>query len=144
MRYDYLELAKILSDTRRNLKISKRKLAYLVGVSDTEISRIENGNRQVPNILTTIKICYVLKLNPIFVLLKTNFFTIEMLEDIIHNPSIYQDQNSQKKYEKEERFLEELANIFEDFLSDSKKINSNNCKSCKYYCSYCGNCSYEK
>lgn len=45
MKYNYLELAETLKEKRKEKGISTRNLGEKVGVSHTEISRIENGMR---------------------------------------------------------------------------------------------------
>lgn len=149
MRFNYIELAKILSETRKKSKISMRKLAFAVGVSHAEIARIESGNREAPNVVTIIKMCEVLGLNPIIILLKTNFFTIEMLDDLFntHNQIVnkYDRNNSKIKPD----MLYEFANFLEKFLSESFLLNEENnniknCESCKYYCPYCKKCNHGK
>lgn len=63
-----------------------------------------------------------MQLNPIFALLKTNFFTVEMIKDFIYNYNFYYNKINQK---------------------DSKEFN-NICEYLKLYnkcyCSNCHNC----
>lgn len=56
-------LGKLIKEKRTELGYSINKLADLVGVSHTEISRIESGERVVPNLLTLIYICKILELD---------------------------------------------------------------------------------
>ena len=62
MKNNYLKLGKIIRNEREEKGFSRRKLSALVDISDTELKRIENGERQVPNIITLIKLCKILKL----------------------------------------------------------------------------------
>ena len=63
MKNNYLKLGKIIRNEREEKGFSRRKLSALVDISDTELKRIENGERQVPNIITLIKLCKILKLD---------------------------------------------------------------------------------
>lgn len=73
MKYNNLLLSRILKSKRILRGISIRNLAGQVGISDTELSRIENGERLSFNIVTLIKICDVLKLNFVKLLQYTNY-----------------------------------------------------------------------
>lgn len=145
MRFNYIELSKILSETRKKSKISMRKLAFAVGVSHTEIARIESGNREAPNVVTIIKICEALDLNPIIILLKTNFFTIEMLEDLFNNHNQIVNKYDRNNSKIKPDMLYEFANFLsESFLLDEEKNSFKNCENCKYYCPYCKKCNHGK
>lgn len=63
MKNNYLVIADVFKKRRVAMNLSKRKLATLVNISDTEVSRIENGERENYNIVTLIKICNVLDLD---------------------------------------------------------------------------------
>lgn len=63
MKNNYLVIAKVFKKRRVEMNLSKRKLASLVNISDTEVSRIENGERENYNIVTLIKICDVLDID---------------------------------------------------------------------------------
>ena len=56
MKNNYLKLGKIIRTERENRGFSRRKFSAIIDISDTELKRIENGERQVPNIITLIKI----------------------------------------------------------------------------------------
>lgn len=68
MKYDYLELANILKKRRENLKISTRKLGEKIGISNAEISRIENGLKPNFSFVILIKLCNELQLDLVEVL----------------------------------------------------------------------------
>lgn len=56
-------LGALIKEKRIDEGYSIRKLADLVGVSSTELTRIESGERVVPNLLTLIYICKELHMN---------------------------------------------------------------------------------
>ena len=57
MKNNYMILAEIIKNRRIALGYSLRNLANEVGISHTELVRIENGNRQCLNTITLLKIC---------------------------------------------------------------------------------------
>lgn len=56
MKNNYMILAEIIKNRRIALGYSLRNLANEVGISHTELVRIENGNRQCLNTITLLKI----------------------------------------------------------------------------------------
>ena len=56
-------IGNIIREQRENLNVSKRTLAKLVGISDTEIKRIEDGMRKSFNLNILNRICNVLGIN---------------------------------------------------------------------------------
>ena len=56
-------LGKLIKARRTELGYSIRKLSDAVGISGTELTRIESGERVTPNLLTLIYICKVLELD---------------------------------------------------------------------------------
>ena len=56
-------LGKLIKEKRTELGYSIRKLSDAVGISGTELTRIESGERVTPNLLTLIYICKVLRLD---------------------------------------------------------------------------------
>ncbi|MBR3889447.1 helix-turn-helix transcriptional regulator [bacterium] len=77
MKNNYLKLGKIIRNERENRGFSRRKFSALVDISDTELKRIENGERQVPNLITLIKICKILKIDLLNLLEDTDFYERE-------------------------------------------------------------------
>lgn len=63
MKSNYLLLAQLLKMRRLTSGYSKREFARKVDISDTEVSRIENGERQNYNLTTLIKMCEILNLD---------------------------------------------------------------------------------
>ena len=77
MKFNYVLLAEILRRMRLFMGYSKRSLAEAVGISHTELTRIENGNRENYNLLTLIKICDVLHIDFIALLKITNYLPMK-------------------------------------------------------------------
>ncbi len=73
MRFNYYLLGEILKERRIEKGLSKNKLAQYVGISQPEVTRIENGIRTIPNIVTLIYLCEVLDLDFIKLLKVTGF-----------------------------------------------------------------------
>lgn len=73
MRFNYYLLGEILRERRIELGLSKNKLAQYVGISQPEVTRIENGTRTVPNIITLIYMCEILGLDFINLLKITGY-----------------------------------------------------------------------
>lgn len=57
MNYDYLKLIKILKEERTKKNLSQRQLAKKIGVSNGEISKIENGLKSNFSFIILAKIC---------------------------------------------------------------------------------------
>ena len=165
MKNNYIKLGKIIKYQREKLGYSKRKLAKICGVSDTEISRIENGERQIPNLVTLISICETLELDFVELLKITNYFVnkkekeyevkVKKIEeesfkvdaideenamDIIANYLQENHNFSLKPNEKIELEAIEIDENQEDFFSE---CNEKDCETCKFYCPYCEECTYE-
>ena len=73
MKFNYYLLGEILKERRIEKGLSKNKLAQYVGISQPEVTRIENGIRTIPNIVTLIYFCEVLDLDFIELLKVTGF-----------------------------------------------------------------------
>ena len=63
MKYNYLLIGEIIRNERLKNNYSIRGLARLVGMSDTELSRWENGERINYNLILLIRLCEILKIN---------------------------------------------------------------------------------
>ncbi len=77
MKQDYMKLGKIFKTMREKKGYSRRKTAAIVDISDTELKRIEDGERQVPNLLTIINLCKILGLDFLNTLEDTGFYERE-------------------------------------------------------------------
>ena len=63
MKNDSIKLGKIIKRARKIKGISQEDLASLIGVSHTELSRIERGIRKSPNLIILINICEILDID---------------------------------------------------------------------------------
>ncbi len=63
MRNNYWVISEVFKTKRVFLGYSKRELASLVGISHSELSRIEHGERENYNVVTLINLCEVLHLD---------------------------------------------------------------------------------
>lgn len=76
MEYNYVLLAEILRKMRLFMGFSKRSLAEEVGISHTELTRIENGSRENYNLLTLIKMCKALRIDFVELLKITGYLPL--------------------------------------------------------------------
>ena len=114
---NHLLLAKILRDRRIELGISINSLAVRVGISHTEVSRIESGERQNYNLITLIRMCQVLKLNFVRLLIVTEYLPTS--------------------YDADSRYDSPSPKVF-----PTKEIHSTSlsCESCPFFCEVCNHC----
>lgn len=63
MKNNYLLLAEIIKMRRIVMGFSLRSLSNLIGISHTELTRMENGSRENYNLTTIINLCNILKLD---------------------------------------------------------------------------------
>lgn len=75
MKNDILLLAGILKKRRITLGYSLRSLAEEVGISHTELARIENGNRTNFSLIVIIRLCEVLKIDFVNLLTITGYIS---------------------------------------------------------------------
>ena len=73
MKNDYKKLGKIIKDIRESKGLSQRKLAKIINISNAELSKIESGERQIPNLVTLISVCELLNINFTELLKETGF-----------------------------------------------------------------------
>lgn len=85
MKYNYLLIGEILRNERLKNKYSVRSLARLVGMSDTELSRWENGERINYNLILLIRLCEILKINFIKLLKVCNYLPLNYKEEICNS-----------------------------------------------------------
>lgn len=119
MKYDYLKLAEVLKERREELEISTRDLAYQVGVSHTEISRIENGMRPHFSFVILAKLCKVLKIDMI------NLIDLINLWEVDDNKIFYVmfKQEEEKIYKVHARSEGEAIRIAFGFVEDNNLID---------------------
>lgn len=131
MRFNYYLLGEILKERRIELGLSKNKLAQYVGISQPEVTRIENGTRTVPNIITLIYMCEVLGLDFINLLKITGYVDRKNL--IMKGKFDMKKYKVNAKKDKELEFIvyadseEKAIEIVQDVLDEvdlfDKKIN---------------------
>ena len=120
MRYNYLLLSDLLRSKRIERNYSIRGLSRVVGISDTELSRIENGERKNFNLITLISLCEVLEIDFIKLLKVTGYLPNNYIIQPNHN----------------------LDGNFK--INPIIKRDRNNCQTCKYYCFPYGVCILRK
>lgn len=116
MRYNYLLLSDLLRSKRIERNYSIRGLSRAVGISDTELSRIENGERKNFNLVTLINLCEVLRIDFIKLLKVTGYL-----------PSIYVNCSNHN-----------LDGNFK--INPIVRKNKKTGNTCKYYCFPYGIC----
>ena len=82
MKYNYLLIGEIIRNERLKNNYSIRGLARLVGMSDTELSRWENGERINYNLILLIRLCEILKINFINLLKVSNYLPVNYTEEV--------------------------------------------------------------
>lgn len=100
MKNNNVLLAEVLRKLRIYMGYSKRSLAEAVGISHTELTRIENGNRKNYNLVTLIKMCNLLHIDFVLLLKFTGYLPIK------------RDSNDEKKIRE-----------FKDYLNSINKID---------------------
>ncbi len=169
MKFDYLKLAEIIKNTRMEKGISTRNLAEKIGISHAEISRFENGLKPNFYFIPFIKMLKELDLDVERLLnyvglyerkedkryevkitnVEEDYFTVmaqneceaaEMVAKVvIDNEFILLDSD--------EEFIVEVEELQEEFEEDDEEIDGDleencDCKTCKFYCSICDECTY--
>lgn len=77
MKNNNVLLAEVLRKLRIYMGYSKRSLAEAVGISHTELTRIENGNRKNYNLITLIRMCDLLHIDFVLLLKYTGYLPIK-------------------------------------------------------------------
>ncbi len=77
MKNDSIKLGKIIKKIRLSKGMSQCDLAFLIGISSVEISRIERGIRKSPNLIILINICETLDIDIQKLLKDTGFIGYE-------------------------------------------------------------------
>lgn len=96
MEYNYLLLAQLLKMRRLTSGYSKREFARKIDISDTEVSRIENGERQNYNLTTLIKMCEILNLDLVKLLKTCGYLPCEKEEMDIYLDEYIKDFENNK------------------------------------------------
>lgn len=106
-------VGEVIKENREVCGLSRKKLADLSGISDSELLKIENGERKNPNWKNLCEIAKALDISPIEFMIQTGYLT---LKDI--NP-VYMLKRVDKL---EEDDLRELQ-LFIDFLISKRNTN---------------------
>lgn len=104
----------IIKENREQYGYSRKKLAELSNISDSELMKIENGERKNPSLNNICKIAKALDISPIEFLIKTGYITPKDL-----NPA-YMLKRVDKLEQEDMRELQ----LFIDFLISKKNANS--------------------
>lgn len=98
MKYNYLFIGNFLRNKRLEMNYSIRSLARQVGMSDTELSRWENGERINYNLILLIRLCDILNINFIRLLKASEYLPLNYSEDTntLSNNHIEEKSNNKK------------------------------------------------
>lgn len=107
------DIGNVVKMNRELCGYSRKKLAELSGISDSELMKIENGERKNPSWKNLCEIAKALNISPVEFLLKTGYISHKDLNPIYMLKRI-------DKLELED--LHELQ-LFIDFLISKKKHN---------------------
>ncbi len=163
MRFNFYLLGKILKERRIEKGLSKNRLAQYVGISQPEVTRIENGIRTVPNLITLIYMCEILDLDFINLLIITGYVDNKNLKmtrsfDINKN-KINIKRNTELEfivYARNEKIalkavqdvlenldltdekINKMSKIIIDVVEEKKDFDDENhknfCENCKHFC----------
>lgn len=119
MKYNYLELAETLKEKRKEKGISTRDLGEKVGVSHTEISRIENGMRPHFSFVILSKICKELDIDMINLLDDVGVWECDS-EQLFY---VMFKQNEENIFKVHARCEGEAVRIAFDFICENELID---------------------
>lgn len=108
------DLGKMIKEKREAYGISQKRLGCACGLSDSEIMKIEKGERKSPNWINLCKIAKALDFHPFEILLEAGYIT----EDDIH-PNL--KLHRLDKLNKNEL---EIVQLFVDFMIQRKEIDN--------------------
>ena len=117
MAKNQTELGKTISEAREKKGLSQRKLAKLANMDSAEVSRIEAGKRQKPNVLYLKGIAEVLDLSLIDLMKKAGYNDIE-----INFGRDLSDKRSSKDYE---NYIADYERFYFDILEEIEKRRKN-------------------
>lgn len=103
----------VIKQNRELCGFSRKKLAELSGISDSELMKIENGERKTPSWKNLCEIAKVLNISPIEFMIKTGYLTHKDL-----NP-VYMLKRVDKLDQEDLRELQ----LFIDFLISKKNTD---------------------
>lgn len=119
MKYNYLELAETLKEKRKEKGISTRDLGEKVGVSHTEISRIENGMRPHFSFIILSKICKELDIDMVNLLDDVGVWECDP-EQLLY---VMFKQNEENIFKVHARCEGEAVRIAFDFICENELID---------------------
>lgn len=122
MNYNNYVIGNIIRNKRENLSISKRELAKLVGISDTEIRRIENGIRRSYNLNILNRICEVLDIDMVELLFEIPKKIEKKYQDFEKKFNVKVIQSLKNSYEIDAKNEKEAAQKILDFLVENNLI----------------------
>lgn len=154
MRNNSIKLGKIIEERRKEMDLSIRELAKIIGISHTELLNIEKGKRLKINFIILIKLCNVLDLNFIECLMLSGYFDEEnkyktyevSIKKIKENKVRIDAINKEKVLEvilnyfmEEQENLEENEDVFFEIveLKNSNNIDKEDASKYKNCCSKC-------
>lgn len=70
-------VAEVIKENRELCGYSRKKLAELSGISDSELMKIENGERKKPSWTNLCEIAKALDISPVEFLIKTEYITVK-------------------------------------------------------------------
>ena len=70
-----ISIGEFIKNKRTELGLSQKKLGVMVGLSDSEIMKIENGTRKTPNWESLCKLAGVFEISPLEILLISGYIT---------------------------------------------------------------------
>lgn len=95
---------------REELNISSRKLAEMVGISSTEMMKIENGTRKAPSWNTLCKIAYAVNIHPFDILHEAGYVKESDIHPILRLTGLEKLNDNELK----------TVQLFVDFMIDKK------------------------
>lgn len=121
MKKDYLIVAEILRNRRIEKGFSLRKVALAINISHTEITRIENGERENINMRTLIKLCKFLDIDFIRLLEVAGYFE----DEIEKTYEVVVTKTTEKVFKVNAKDEEKALNIISNYVFDNHIIELN-------------------
>lgn len=115
MKNDYKKLGKIIKEVRESKGLSQRQIAKIISISNAELSKIESGERQIPNLVTLISVCELLNINFTELLKETGFLDYK-------NGKVYEvtvQKILSKKIKVNAKSEEKAIDLINDFILDN-------------------------
>ena len=150
--------SKIIKDIRESKGLSQRKLAKIINISNAELSKIESGERQIPNLVTLISVCELLNINFTELLKETGFlgykgckvYEVTVQKVLSKKIKINAKSEEEAMADDDKEFLKEGQRLLsEEYDEENNEVEDDfddlkECNSCEYYCPICGECTYDE